>query len=172
MNNEEIIRSLNAIRDGDKRAFEELYMDMQTPIYTIIYRITWDKTISEDILQEVFLKLYLSPPGDSVRNPRAYIFQMARNQAVDNMRRQTQHISFDDIPEIQYHPPEDTLLRMDIDSALKNLPTQECQIVTLHIIGELKFREISELMEIPISTVIWKYRNAIGKLQKSLSGGI
>lgn len=171
MNNDEIIRSLNAIRDGDKAAFEELYMDMQTPVYTIIYRITWDKSISEDILQEVFLKLYLSPPGNSVKNPRAYIFQMARNQAVDNMRKQTRHISLDDVSDVPYQPTEDTSLRMDIDSALKNLPTQECQIVTLHIIGELKFREISELMKIPIGTVIWKYRNAIGKLQKTLSGG-
>ena len=58
MNNNEIKRKLDAIRGGDNVAFEELYNDLKTPIYTIIYRITWDKSTSEDVMQEVFLKLY------------------------------------------------------------------------------------------------------------------
>jgi RNA polymerase sigma-70 factor (ECF subfamily) len=60
---------------------------------------------------------------------------------------------------------------MDIDDALKTLPAQECQIVTLHIIGELKFREISEVMKIPLGTVYGRYKKAIGNLKKIFSGG-
>jgi len=171
VNNDELRISIQAIRGGDKSAFEELYKDMQTPIYTIIYRITWDKTMSEDILQDVFVKLFLSPPEPSVKNPRAYIFRIARNLAIDGMRKQTQHLSLDEIEDTVSQPMEDIALRTDIDDALKKLPPQECQIVTMHVIGGLKFREISEVMKIPLGTAVWKYQKAIGKLQKLITGG-
>ena len=171
MNNDELQMKFNAIHKGDKTAFDEIYKDLHTPIFTIISRITWDKALAEDILQEVFVKLYLSPPEPSITKPRAYIFQIARNLAIDSVRKHTQSISLDEISEAVPYPFDDLSLRMDIEDALKSIPAQECQIVTLHVIGELKFREISEIMAIPLSTVIWKYQKAIGKLKKILSGG-
>jgi len=171
VDNNELTNKLNAIRQGDKIAFEELYKDLRTPIFTIIYRITWDKTISEDILQEVFLKLFLSPPNPLIKKPRAYLFQIARNLAIDSMRAQSQHMSLDEIADTIPQPLNDLLPQTDIDDALKSLPAQECEIVTMHVIGELKFREISELMKIPLGTVLWKYQKAITKLQKIITGG-
>ena len=144
MNNDELAHKLNAVRNGDKIAFEEIYKDLQTPIFTIINRITWDRTISEDILQEVFVKLFLSPPYP-LNNPRAYIFQIARNLAIDSVRKQKQNISIDEISKTAHHPLDNFSQKMDIDNALKNLPAQECEIVTLHIIGSLTFREIAVL---------------------------
>jgi len=169
-NNDEITRQLAAIRAGDKTAFEALYHTMQTPMYTIIYRITWDKAASEDILQEVFVKLYRSPPNASVRRPRSYLFQMARNLAIDYTRKPR------DIPletvEIEARQSSDnTVNRLDMESALKSLPAQDCQIVTLHIIADLTFREIAALMDIPLGTALWRYQRALGKLRKELEGG-
>ena len=171
MNNEELKLNMQAIRGGDRDAFEELYRGMQTPIFTVIFRITWDRPTSEDILQEVFVKLFLSPPEPSITNPRAYIFQMARNLAIDGLRKQVQHISLDEVEDTVGQPIDDFTMRMDIDDALRKLPPQECQIVTLHVIGELKFREISELLKIPLGTVLWQYQKAINKLQKMITGG-
>lgn len=171
VNNSELADKFYAIRSGDKAAFDEIYKDLKIPIYTIIFRITWDKQTSEELLHDLFIKLFLSPPDHSVKNLRAYIFQMAHNLAVNSVKRQQRHISLDEIPEPVCQPPSDFALRMDIGNALKIIPAQECQIVTLHIIGELKFREISEIMQIPLGTVLWKYQKAIGKLQKIISGG-
>ena len=171
MNNAELACKFNSIRDGDKTAFEEIYNDMKTPVYTIIFRITRDEALSEDILQEIFVKLFVSPLEPSVKNFRAYVFQMARNLAINSMKSQARHVSLDEISNTVHQLLNDFSLRMDIDDALKALPAQECEIVTLHIIGELKFREISEIMQIPLGTALWKCRQAIGKLQKSISGG-
>jgi RNA polymerase sigma-70 factor (ECF subfamily) len=173
MNKEELTIKLKAIRSGDKTAFSELYQDLQTPIYTIIFRITWDKYTSEDVLQELFIKLFLSPPEPSIKNPRAYIFQMARNLAIDSVRKRTQdtHMSLDEIENTVHQPLDDVTLRMDIEDALKSLPAKECQIATLRVIGELKFREISIIMNIPLGTTIWKCQKAISKLQKIMNGG-
>ena len=169
MNNDELAGKLDAIRNGDRIAFEELYIDLRTPIFTVINRITWDKAVSEDILQEFFVKLFLSPPTPH-NNLRAYIFQIARNLAIDNVRKQTQKISLDDISEIAHRPLEDFQLKMDIDDALKSIPTQECEIVTLHIIGGLTFREIAEVLGIPSGTAKWKYQKAISRLQIIIQG--
>ena len=87
------------------------------------------------------------------------------------MRKQQQHISLDDISDITHQPINDFALRMDIDNAMKSIPSQECQIVTLHVVGELKFREIAEIMKIPLGTALWKYQKAIAKLQKIIVGG-
>jgi len=170
VNNNELANKLSAIRNGNRAAFEELYKDLRTPIFTIINRITWDRAISEDILQEVFLKLFLSPP-EPLKNPRAFIFQIARNLAIDSVRKHKQNISLDEISETVHQPLDDLSQRMDIDDALKSLPVQECEIVTLHIVGGLTFREIAGVMKIPSGTAKWKYQKAISKLQKILSGG-
>ena len=174
MNNEELKLNMQAIRGGDRDAFEELFRGMQTPIFTVIFRITWDKPTSEEILQEVFVRLFLTPLEPSIKNPRAYIFQMARNLAIDGLRRkQTKHVSIYEYEaeDAVSQPMDDIAMRMDIDEALKKLPPQECQIVTLHIVGELKFREISEVLQVPLGTVLWKYQKAISKLQKMITGG-
>ena len=171
MNNDELRIKFMAIREGDKSAFEELYNALQVPIYTIIFRITWDKSLSEDILQETFVKLFLSPPEPQIKNPRAYIFQMARNLAIDSLRKQKQDMPLNEIENIAHQPLDNLPLRLEIDDALKTLPMQECQIVTLHIIGELKFREISKMMNMPLGTVLWKYQKALGKLRKMIVGG-
>jgi len=171
VNNAELACKFNSIRDGGKTAFEEIYNDMKTPVYTIIFRITRDEALSEDILQEVFVKLFLSPLGPSIKNLRAYVFQMARNLAVNGMKKQPRHIPLDKISNTVHQPMDDASLRIDIEDALKALPAQDCEIVTLHLIGDLKFREIAEIMGIPLGTALWKYRQAIGKLQKSISGG-
>jgi RNA polymerase sigma-70 factor (ECF subfamily) len=171
LNNAELTKQLNAIHDGNMAAFEELYDDLKVPVYTIINRIIWDESTAEDILQEVFIKLYRLSPEPLLKNPRAYIFQMARNLTIDNVRKQVSHLSLDEIEDTVSQPADDFSMRMDIEGAMKALPSQECQIVTLHIIGELKFREIAEIMNIPLGTALWKYQKAITKLQKIIAGG-
>jgi RNA polymerase sigma-70 factor (ECF subfamily) len=172
MNNNVLTQRLNAISNGDEKAFEELYTDLKVPVFTIIYRITWNESMSEDILQEVFFKLFMSPLSpSSIKNPRAYIFQMARNLAIDSTRKQSHDVSLDDISDT-VHSSDDFPLRVDIEDALKRIPSQECEIVTLHIIGGFKFREIAEIMKIPQGTAKWKYQEAIKKLKNFLGGSL
>ena len=62
MGNDELRDELVKVLAGDRAAFEKIYDGLKTPMYTIILRITGDRSLSEDILQEVFVKLYRSPP--------------------------------------------------------------------------------------------------------------
>ena len=68
---------LQRLQSRDAAALEALYHQLSASIYTVILRMTGDPTLSEDILQEFFVKLYRSPPITLPQNPRAYLFRMA-----------------------------------------------------------------------------------------------
>ena len=56
-----------------------------------------------------------------------------------------------------------------VEKALAVLSDTDRQIVMLHIVGGLKHREISEMMSIPLGSVLWKYSNALKKMSKYLN---
>lgn len=167
MTDSELKIRLASTAQGDMTAFEELYTDMKKPVMTVIMRIIGNKETSEDILQEVFLKLFKSPPKDAVKL-RAYIFKMAVNLSIDHLRSEKNAESLEDCDEqftssYTYNPE-----KIDIERALAELPQTERSIITLHVNGGLKFREIADALGIPLGTVTWKYQKAIGKLRVSL----
>lgn len=163
---------LKEFNKGNMDAFSQIYEELKTPIYTIIYRILYDRPMSEDVMQEVFIKLYNKPPSLQIENPRAYIFQMARNLAIDNKRKLKEseplsHKTESNGISIEYS----VNTRLDLESALKNLELDDREIVTLHLNANLKFREIAKVIDKPMGTVLWKYQKSIKMLRDILSGG-
>jgi len=163
----ELKQWLNDIANGDKVAFEKLYESEHKPLFTVILRITRDYKLSEDILQDLFLKVYVSQLT-KVSNPRAYLYRMAHNMAIDEIRKQKPQSEIEEAEKISpyYHAPVSD--KTDIENAIYSLPERERKIMSLHIDGDLKFREIAEIMRIPLGTVLWSYRKAIKHLQTTL----
>ncbi|MFI3163919.1 MAG: sigma factor, partial [Bacillota bacterium] len=88
MTDKELQLILSRMANSDVNALAEVYGDMKIPIFTIIYRIVGNKAEAEDVMQEFFVRLYKNAQNITVKKPRAYIFQMARNMALDNLRWQ------------------------------------------------------------------------------------
>ncbi len=169
MTNNELQFKLKKCQQGDIKAFEEIYEGMKNPLMTVIMRIIGDRQISEDILQEVFIKLYFSPYTKEVLKPRAYIFKMASNMAIDTLRKQKPVVSLEECGEIPGNNCLDNGVRPDVEKALGKLIPDNRRIVTLHINAGLTFREISNITGMPLGTVIWKYQRAIKELRKYLA---
>jgi len=167
----ELGKLLDCVRCGDKAAFAALYEEMKKPTFTIILRITRDFALAEDVMQELFLKIYLLAPVN-VKNPRAYICRMARNLALDSVRRIKPESGLETAEMQSWRPQDDLTVRLDIENAIMELAERDRMIVTLHINGGLRFREVAEVMEIPLGTVLWAYRKAIGQLRSVLGGMI
>lgn len=167
MTDNELCAKLDAVRQGDMTAFEEIYNDLKTPVMTVAVRITGNRHTAEDILQEVFVKLYQTPPDPRIKKPRAYIFRMARNLAVDSMRK-SQPASLEDYEDTLQSSDPDAAERLDIEAAMLKLSGEERQTVVLHLNGGLKFREIARMTETPLGTVLWRYQKAIKRLQTLL----
>ena len=172
METNELKRNLAALRSGDMAAFEEIYNSLKLPAYTVIVRITRNDTLAEDILQEVFVRLYLSPPAEDVKNPRAYILQMAHHLAVDSAKKRRPDVSLEYVEETAQSAEQDLALKLDIEDAIRSLDMTDSQIVTLHLNGGLTFREVAGILAMPLGTVLWRYQRSISKLRTKLSGGV
>lgn len=170
MEQTELRKHFNALRGGDREAFAVIYNDMKTPVYTVIYRIVRRRECAEDVMQEVFVRLFTSPPDDSVKNLRSWIFTMAHNLALDSLRKKQSEPLEDGNTDAAEPPLEHSVgLRLDVESALRRLSSEESRIVTLHLNAGLTFREISSVTGISPSAVYRLYKKAVSALRAELS---
>lgn len=171
MNEIELQRAFGKVRSGDREAFSDIYRDLSRPVYTVALRIVRRRDIAEDITQDVFVRLFVSPPDASVRCLRAWIFRMARNLAIDVMRAQHITQSEEALTELADGDEAERLAtRLDIASAMEALPQIEREIVALHVHGELGFGEIGRIVGLSLPATYRRYRKALGKLREELGG--
>ena len=167
----EIKEYFSRVRRGDKEAFAYIYNELKSPVFTIACRIVQSKEAAEDITHDVFVRLFASPPDPTVKNPRAWVFQITRNLAID-VTRAKQSVSLDDVQLSAEDDFDDTLIRLDIETAICRLPREEREILSLHLNGLLGFSEIAHIVGLSLPAVYRKYRKAIGTLQKYLGGAL
>ncbi len=171
MTNTELSEMLMKLSQGDKGAFEEIYKELNTSAFTVIYRITQDRHLSEDILQEFFVRLYRNPPSAPLGNPRAYLMRMVHNLTIDALRKQQDNADIGDFENVLSDKTDNTEEKIDLDRALKRLSEEERRLVVLHVNGGFKFRELAEIMGITAGTAMWRYNKAIKRLRDILNGG-
>ncbi len=166
MTDQQLKTQLEALKTGDRQAFLKIYQELKTPVYTVLVRLTGDRLLSEDLLQEVFLRIYRQPP--EAEKPRAYVFRMARNLAIDALRQKR---PCDPLEEHVLQADPDPTVKLDLERAFARLTAGERQLVALHLSAGLTFREVASIVERPLGTVLWQYRKAIEKLRNTLDGG-
>lgn len=170
MDDLELRRCLERIRQGDRQAFAALYTDLQTPVFTVILRIVQNRAEAEDVMQDLFLKLYQNPPGPELRKPRAYLFQSARNLALDSLKKRRPTLELDRSPHLPAGSPAfDLAEKLDLERTLAQLDPMERQIIALHLNGGLTFRQIAAMVQLPLGTVLWRYHRALDRLRARLS---
>ena len=169
----ELQKALAEVREGNREAFVGIYRDLSKPIYTVILRIVRHRELAEDVTQDLFVKLFVAPPDASVKSPRAWIFRMARNLAIDAIR--TQHIAQSDEVLVEQAACDEvgqTNTRLDVEKAMSRLPQTEREIVALYIHGGMSFAEIAEVESLSPAATWRAYRRALKRLRKELGGNV
>lgn len=167
MDNSTLREHLNLMLSGDKNAFVRVYEELKKPVFTVIFRIVSSKESAEDITQEFFIKIFKDPPKADIKNPRAWIFTVARNMAIDHLRREHHSDSLD--IDIAYQT--DLEMNIDLERTISTLGMEEREIITLHLNCDLTFLEISKIMKVSLPSVYRRYQKAIKSLKKQLQGG-
>lgn len=173
MTENELQKAFVQIRNGDREMFVQVYREMSKPVYTVALRIVRCRETAEDVTQEIFVRLYDSPPDASVNNLRAWIFRMARNLAIDSLRKQ--HITQSEDSLAEYAGEDEvrkTDTRLDVERAMSHLPQTEREIVSLHIHGELSFAEVARIMGLSLPATYRTYRRALNRLREELGGTV
>ena len=93
---------------------------------------------------------------------------MARNLAIDELRRTRDEAALEDAEALSAGQELDTAL--DVGRALGALPLEERETVVLHLNGGLSFREVSEITGRSLPAVYRCYRRALKSLEKMLKG--
>ncbi len=186
MNEQQFDNAVSRMVQGDKSGLREIYEAYIGYIYRIVYDILQSKENAEDVTSEFFIRLWDKAeqykPGTG---HRGYLATMARNMAIDfirKYRREELTALLQDIGDTQEEEAKsksrlysentenevekNVIEEMSVQEALARLKPAERQIVSLKVLGELTFKEIAEIMEIPMGTVTWKYQNAIKKLRR------
>lgn len=180
---------LAAFRSGDTGALEELINRHQAALYGYLLRLTGRPEAASDIFQEVFLKLVRSPDAYRERERfRAWLFTVGRNAAMDHFRRESARREVP-LPEQDAGPdgercggaemracsepgPERELLDRElgerIERALAGLSAEQREVFYLRHYSELSFREIAEMLQVPIGTVLARMSRAAACLRREL----
>lgn len=167
---------MQLIREKDKNGLREIYKAYGRLIYQLMLGIVKSPQDAEDLTSDFFLRLWDTALGyKKGKGHKRYISVMARNMAIDYLRRKKHEVYSIDDEENQL-PEQADNLRLDDDvigditfgEALSRLNNDEREIINLHLGMQLTFSEISKVLSKPLGTVTWKYRQAISKLKKTV----
>ena len=165
-------QALEAMKRGDEGAFEYIYNYAKNAVFYCAYSILKDRGLAEDIMQNTFIKVrqyvYSYQKGTK---PLAWITTIARNLSINehNRRKREIYTDFTDYnSKASYTMSDDKLV---LDAAFKHLKERDRQIVIMHVLGGLKHRELAEIFNMPLGTVLFKYNSALKKLRKYITEG-
>src|SRR5256712_5529485 len=178
---------------GDQRAFEVLVSRSHRPLVSCIQGFLKDNEQVNDVLQHVFLQLYVFLPM-LLRNVslKAWLFQVARNRCLDELRKRRRRaevpfstLEWEDreeglspleaIPDPDPLPEEMTErseLHCSLHAAIVSLPPKFRSIVHLRCFRQLTFSEIGRTLSMPETTVKSYFYRSLPRLRKALASSV
>ncbi len=162
---------ISKIAHGDRSALAALYERYREAVFGFALSSLRDRDLAEDALQETFLQVWTAAQRYIVRGkcPVTWLLGITKNVA-RTLRRKQLTLLDEDAPEIpetldRYLEVEN---RMVTRTVLGKLGEPDREIVMLHAVAGLKHREIAQMLELPLSTVLSKYNRSLKKLRSLL----
>lgn len=161
------------VKLGDEAAFQHIYQKYVAKLYASAYNLIRDQVACEEIVQELFIQLWIKRNDLQIENLNAYLYTATRNRVLMGLR--TKKIELDNaaLEFLESHYSADGLIRekqlnQEIDEAIQELPEKCREVFILSRKQHLSNREIAELMNISVKTVENQITKAIHKLRGSL----
>jgi RNA polymerase sigma-70 factor (ECF subfamily) len=176
---------------ADQAAFTEQVEPFMDALYGAALRMTRNPADAEDLLQETFLRAYRGFPGfNEGTNLRAWLYRILTNTYINSYRarqRRPEQTEFDEVEDLFLYKrlggleaaslgrsAEDELMDLfseaEVKAAIEALPENFRMVVLLADVEGFAYKEIAELLEIPIGTVMSRLHRGRKALQKSLHG--
>lgn len=167
---------LKGLQTLDEQAYSFLYDHYSKALFTIIFRIIPQQEVAEDVLQEVFVKIWQNIKSYDATKGRLYTWMLniARNQAIDRTRSRefTNQNKTTELAENVYSERGTVEIKMDdigLRKTLDNLPEENRKLIELAYFQGYTQEEIAKLLEIPLGTVKTRIRATVIQLRKLLS---
>lgn len=163
---------IKRIANGEENALYELYLNYKKPLFMYALSLVRDYQLAEDVSHDTFINIkeYANTYKEGT-NAKAWIFTICRNcaYALLNSRKNeifVENEKFDYIIDQEYQTSSSN--PEFVKKAFSYLNSQEQEIVSLHIYGELRHTEIAEILNLPYSQVRSIYAYALKKMRKNM----
>lgn len=173
------------LKRGDLDALSELIERYQNRMYRFLLRIVREPAEAEDLFQQTWLRLVEKIRHfDANRNFEAWLFTLARNLAIDHLRRirpesldepiggDSHGATAGDQLQSRDRPVTEGILEREragrLAEALETLPLSYREVLTLRFEEEMKLEEIAQVIGAPLSTVKTRLRRSLGQLRDRL----
>lgn len=170
---------VKSIRENDKKSLEALFKILYTPLRNYANLIINSKEDAEDIVQEVFLKLWNGRTDlDESKSIKTYLYVCTKNGCLNWLKHTKVRSDYARVMAMVYESsseelsPHESLIASDIENdlsiALNDLPTQCRRIFELSRFEGLKYHEIASKLNISIKTVETQMSRALVKVKFQL----
>lgn len=169
-------RLLEAVRQRDTQALEELYEKYRGVCYALSQRILNDWQAAEEAVQDAFVAIWRR--AETYRSEagavRTWILAITRNAAIDRLRREKKPRSqlplFDDaIAESSTAREFGAIVDRELMSkALNDLPEEQRYAIELAYFGGYTYPEIAEALDVPVGTIKSRIRLALEKMRLAI----
>lgn len=158
------------IAEGDQQALAALYECTKTSVYAFALSMLKNSHDAEDVLHDCFVSIWSSAGSyRSQKKPMAWILTITRNLCLKVLRDRAKLTQLE-TEDWRDHTELCTELTADdkvvLEQCMSRLSDDERQIVVLHAVAGFKHREIAQLLDLALSTVLSKYHRAIKKLRE------
>lgn len=174
MDDKELKELFNGLREKNKDAFETLYLKYNNLVYGIAFSILKNNEYSEDIVQNVFMKIYeMEKSKLPTCMESSWLYTLTKNETISYIRNKKCNVSLEEIYEIEDKNDdiEKIISKEAYNKIISKLSSIEKEIISLKILSSFSFDEISKMLSLNVSTVKWKYYKALNSL-KILLGNI
>ena len=147
-------------REGDEKAMEAIYERFNRPLFSLIYRYTANREVAEDLLQDVFLRIFSNL--QTLRSTDTFVswmYRIAVNTCFGYLRMSKVQVQRT-IPLNEVHGEvggeidrsSDRLMKKFLDEAIHNLPGRMKAIFLLHDVQGFKHEEIAPMLGCSVGT--------------------
>ena len=169
------------LKEGKSEYFDEFYDLTKVSVYCVIKKVVNDNALVQDLMQETYIKFLNSLHKiDSNYNPFSYLLMIARNKAIDELRKsgRIDYVDFEDtldnVTSININKIAVELT--DDDNAVPNdfpllkyckehLSSEDYKILEMTTLLGYRRVEVAEMLNIPKSTLNWRYNQILKKVK-------
>lgn len=156
--------------------FKKLYYQIQPALVGFAVSYVKEKEIAEEIVNNVFLKIWEKWNKIEHQSLKSYLFQSVKNTCYNHLRDEKKHLKKDDLEitkEIVFHPNDKFAFletSQKVATLIDHLPPKCKQVFLLSRMGEMKNKQIAELLNISEKTVENQMTKALKFLRHHIVG--